>query len=184
MSNQQQQPKGLVHWKKNRNSNFLCGEDVKFGLQGVFDGMPVVITGHNETESFDQNLQAKNTVTVIYLSDLQGNPIKRGIVIGRWTLDFCKPFFRADPERGYFVDNWKGIKAVLWAKPDKRHGFVIRFKQYIPPVDIPSIITALDACESLEKLAEYYKALPSNIKNNAQIVAHKDELKAKFQEQK
>jgi hypothetical protein len=116
-----------THWRKNKDPKFLSGEDLKHGIvKGMTDGMPVEICGFNDNEGFDQSQQSKVTVTEIKFKTLDGKRLPKGVIPGKWTSDFMKKI-GVDPD---WIDDWVGVKVVLFAQYDKRNGFVVRFKKF------------------------------------------------------
>src|ERR1017187_8699435 len=75
--------KPFYDWKKNLDSNFLNGEDLKFSRNGLKPEMVVVIEKINDAESFDQNKQQKSKVTTLTLKEVGGQELYKPIVLNK-----------------------------------------------------------------------------------------------------
>ena len=115
-----------THWKKNNDSNFISGEDLNSELKGLKKEMTVMIEKFNDAESFDQNKQAKIVVSALYLKDLVGKPLYKPVILNKTNARF---FIKETNSE--FMDDWLNVPVTLYAQPDKRHGFVVRFKKFL-----------------------------------------------------
>jgi hypothetical protein len=118
-----------THWKKNNDSNFISGEDLISGLNGLKPEMVVVIEKFNDAESFDQKKQSKIIVSALYLKEVGGNSIYKPVVLNKTNAKFFVKETNSD-----FVDDWLNKPVILYAQKDARHGYVVRFKKYVFPV--------------------------------------------------
>ena len=59
----------LTHWKKNNDSRYISGEDLKSELKGLKKEMAVVISKFEDAETFDQSANQKMIRTGFFLSE-------------------------------------------------------------------------------------------------------------------
>ena len=118
-----------THWKKNNDSKFISGEDLKSELNGLKPEMIVSIEKFNDAETFDQNSQSKKVITGLWLKDHNsGKAIYKPVILNKTNAKFFVKETGSD-----FVDDWIGRPVILYALKDSRHGFVTRFKSYVKP---------------------------------------------------
>lgn len=164
----------LTHWKKNNDSRYISGEDLKSGLKGLKPEMVVTITKFDDTETFDQNSQQKLMRTGFWLKELNGSDIYKPVILNNTNAKFCIGEFKSE-----FMEHWLNKPLILWAQPDKRHGFVARFKKYYPPAQVTDT-NALDILGKSETLADlvlnWDKLTPSE-KNLPSVLSKKELLK-------
>ena len=167
-----------IHWRKNKDPKFLNGEDLKYNLaNGVTDGMPVEISGVNTTESFDPNSQVKTQVAELRFKTLDGAPISKGIIPGKWAATFMKYNGIKSP----FLNDWVGVKLIVYAQPDKRFGHVVRFKKYTPSFDDRPYLSALNNCKNMDELVKCYTNFDVKVKNMPSVIKVKNDLKTKYE---
>lgn len=118
-----------THWKKNLDSKFISGEDLKSELNGLKPEMAIVIEKFTDTETFDQNKQAKITVTGLFLKDLNGKALYKPVILNKTNAKFMIKEFGSD-----FMEDWINKPITLYTVADSRHGFVVRFKKYQLPL--------------------------------------------------
>lgn len=116
---------GKTFWKKNLDSNFISGEDLMSGLKGLKSEMIVMIEKFNDAESFDQKNQAKIVVSALFLKDLNGKSLYKPVILNKTNAKFFVKETGSD-----FIDDWLNVPVILYAMPDKRHGYVVRFKKF------------------------------------------------------
>jgi len=114
-----------THWKKNNDSNYISGEDLQNSLKGLKPEMVVMIDKFSDAESFDQKNQSKITVSALYLKDLNGKALYKPVILNRTNAKFFSKETNSD-----FIDDWLNVPVIIYAQPDKRHGFVVRFKKF------------------------------------------------------
>lgn len=168
----------LTHWKKNNDSRYISGEDLKSGLRGLKPEMIVVIERFEDSETFDQNNQKKITKTGFWLKELNGKSIYKPVILNNTNANFCVKEFGSD-----YMEHWIGKPFVLYAQADKRHGFVARFKKYYAPATI-SDKNALEVLRKATNKAELVKAWESlsvEEKKLSTVMAEKDHLKTNLQ---
>lgn len=133
-----------THWKKNLDTRYIAGEDLKSGLNGLSPEMIVYIDRHNDGETFDQNTQTKKAATILYLKESATNkPLYKPVVLNTTNAKF---FIKETGSE--FVEDWVGRPVIMYAQKDSRHGHVVRFKKYIKPTlykDTPDFLKCYNA---------------------------------------
>lgn len=118
-----------THWKKNNDSAFISGEDLKSSLKGLKPEMIVVVEKFKDEATFDQNKQAKIKVSALYLKEVGGASLYKPVILNKTNAKF---FVKETGSE--FMEDWLGKPVILNAVADSRHGFVVRFKKYVMPV--------------------------------------------------
>jgi hypothetical protein len=165
----------LTHWKKNNDSRYISGEDLRSGLNGLSSEMVVVIDRFQDAETFDQTKNAKVVKTGFYLKTLDGKSVYKPVILNNTNAKFCRQEFGSE-----FMEHWLNKPFVLYAMPDKRHGFVARFKKYYAPVQISDVeaLKKLESCRTLEELQHCWtKEISKEEKLLPTIIAKKETLK-------
>jgi len=165
----------LTHWKKNNDSKYISGEDLKSGLRGLESEMAVVIEKFEDAETFDQNNQQKLIRTGFWLKKLTGESIYKPVILNNTNAKFCVKEFGSE-----YMEHWIGKSLVLYAMPDKRFGFVARFKKYVQPntTSDKSAIATLAASTTLAELQANWSKLTQPEQALPTVIAEKDRLKA------
>lgn len=167
----------LTHWKKNNDPKYISGEDLKDGIEigkGLQPEMVVTIAAFEDKETFDQNNQSKVMKTGLWLQTLDGKRLYKPMILNNTNAAFWLK------ETGSkFMEHWLNKPAIVWAMPDKRHGFVARFKKYYPPVTITDTkaLTLLNNCTTLEELANTWKALTPAEQKLPTVLSKKETMK-------
>ena len=164
-----------THWKKNIDANFISGEDMQAEIKGLRKEMAVKLQAFSDKESFDQSKNAKTTVTGLNLVDLNTNiPLPKPVILNKTNARFFEKEFGS-----VYMEDWVGKPVVVYAQPDKRFGFVVRFKKYFPPrtIDFKPFISKLEEATTKEELVTIWTALSPEEKAIPQVLAKKDELK-------
>lgn len=170
----------LTHWKKNNDSRYISGEDLKNGLvlnKGLKPEMVVVIEKFEDAKTFDQQSQSEAIKTGFWLKELNGNRLYKPVILNNTNAKFCIEEFKSE-----FMEHWIGKPFVLYAMPHKRHRFVARFKKYYPPAQITdeNAIKILSQSTDLETLSQSWTKLTVQEKNLPTVLAKKEELKKQF----
>lgn len=166
-----------THWKKNNDPKYISGEDLKDGIEigkGLAPEMVVMIDRFEDSETFDQNQNSKVIKTGFWLKDLNGNKIYKPVILNNTNADFFIKEFKSQ-----FMEDWLNKPVVLYARPDKRHGFVARFKKYYPPVTISdeNAIKLLESSKDLEELKKNFLSLSKEEQRLVTVVAKTENLK-------
>lgn len=163
----------LTHWKKNIDSRYISGEDLKESLNGLAPEMIVTISKFEDTETFDQKLQAKVTKTGLFFSQLNGKALYKPVILNKTNALFFTIEFNTK-----YLEKWIGKPVIIFAMADKRHGFVVRFKKYTPPaVSDKNAVKLLDGCKSMDDLVLTWKALSPAEQKLPSVMAKKELLK-------
>ncbi len=165
----------LTHWKKNNDSKYISGEDLRAGLKGLKPEMIVVIDRFEDAETFDQNNQKKIIKTGFWLKELaDGKAVYKPVILNNTNAVFCVKEFGSE-----FMEHWIGKPFILYAKADTRHGFVARFKKYFPPATVSDqhALSFLDKATSLTELQIAWDSLTPEEKKLPSVMAKKESLK-------
>ena len=121
----------LTHWKKNNDSRYISGEDLQNGEvlnKGLRPFMSVVIERFEDSETYDQKQNEKVMKTGFYLKDLDsGKMLYKPVILNNTNAKFCIGEFKSE-----FMEHWLNKPLVLYAQQDRRHGYVARFRKYVP----------------------------------------------------
>ena len=99
-------------WKKNNDSRYISGEDLKEGIsinKGLKPEMAVKIVSFEDMETFDQTDNQKKIKTGFILQDLNGNKLYKPVILNTINAKFCIKEFGS----GYMED-WIGKPLVLY----------------------------------------------------------------------
>lgn len=118
-----------THWKKNNDSRYISGEDLKNGLNGLRPEMNVVIEKFNDTETFDQSKQAKAVATGLFLKEIGGAALYKPTILNKTNAKFLVKELGSE-----YMEDWIGKPVTIHAVADSRHGYVVRFKKFSKPV--------------------------------------------------
>jgi hypothetical protein len=164
----------LTHWKKNNDSRYISGEDLKAELKGLKKEMSVVISKFEDSETFDMNSQKKLTRTGFWLSEYpSGTPLYKPVILNNTNANFCEKEFGSE-----YMEHWLNKPLVLYALADKRHGHVARFKKYYAPqISDVNALATLNKSKTLDELKSNWELLTPTEKNLATALALKDKLK-------
>lgn len=124
--------KNKTYWKKNNDSRYISGEDLEYGEsmgKGLKSQMVVSIISFEDKETFDQNNQEKIIKTGLHLMDLETKkPLYKPVILNNTNGDFLEKELES-----YFLEDWLNKPVILYAKADRRHGHVARFRKYHTP---------------------------------------------------
>jgi hypothetical protein len=164
----------LTHWKKNNDSRYISGEDLRSGLHGLKPEMVVVIERFEDAETFDQTKNTKVVKTGFFLKELNGSSVYKPVILNNTNAKFCRQEFNSE-----YMEHWLNKPFVLYAMADKRHGFVARFKKYYPPATVTDeqALKLLSSCNTLSDLQKTWAELSAQEKNLPSVIAKKESLK-------
>ena len=168
----------LTHWKKNNDSRYISGEDLQNGEiigKGLRKEMIVIIDSFQDVDSFDQNEQKKVIKTGFNLTEIEtGKKLYKPVILNNTNADFCIKEFKSD-----FMEHWLNKPLILFAKPDKRHGFVARFKKHYakPTITDVNALSILNASKTLEELKDNWGKLSKEECKLPTVLKAKDDLK-------
>jgi hypothetical protein len=155
----------MTHWKKNLDSAFISGEDLLNGValgKGLQPEMVVTLIDQKDAQTFDQNKQAKVTVTGLYFKDATGKPLYKPAILNKTNAKFF------EKETGTSeMEQWYGCTVIMFAQKDTRHGHVVRFKRFVLPLLLPDsdqyskAVTALKGkTVTLDQIKKKYQIKP------------------------
>jgi hypothetical protein len=122
-----------THWKKNIDSRYISGEDMQSGLRGLRPEMMVKLTKSNDATTFDKQKNEDIIKTALWLTDLKtGNMIYKPAILNTTNAQFFIKEFGSE-----YIEDWQDKPVIMYAKPDKRHGYVVRFKS--APKQLPEL---------------------------------------------
>jgi hypothetical protein len=164
----------LTHWKKNNDSRYISGEDLKAELKGLKKEMAVTISKFEDSETFDQKTQQKLIKTGFFLAEYpSGILLHKPVILNNTNANFCAKEFQSE-----FMEHWLNKPLVLYAQVDKRHGHVARFKKYYAPsISDVNALSIVSVSKTLIELQENWAKLTPAEKNLATVLAKKEQLK-------
>jgi hypothetical protein len=112
------------------------------------------------------------------LKELNGKAVYKPVILNNTNAKFCRQEFKSD-----YMEHWLNKPFVLYAMPDKRHGFVARFKKYYAPAKVTDkhAIEVLNSSTTLEELQTNWNSLTPEEKNLTTVIDKKEEMKGKLQ---
>lgn len=116
-------------WKKNIDSRYISGEDLQNSVKGLRPEMIVFIDKYEDAEFFDQNKQEKRIGTGFFLKEPGGRPVYKPCLLNKTNAKVLDKEFGTDQ-----MAQWVGKPFIMYAQKDSRHGFVVRFKKFSPPL--------------------------------------------------
>ena len=165
-----------THWRKNIDTRYISGEDLQCELNGLKKDFTVKLVSFDDGETYDQSNQQKSIKTVLYFEDMQGNKLKKGVLLNKTNAKVFESITNSS-----WIDDWVGTILNIYAQPDKRFGFVVRFKKYIePPIDLTEAKKKLNNANNIDELAMAWTTLSQKEQKNPVIVELKETLKSKL----
>lgn len=167
-------------WKKNIDPRYISGEDLMIERNGLQKEMVVTIAKFTDSPTFDQKKQEETDKTAIWLKDYKtGKMLYKPVILNVTNGEFLSNEIGGG---SLYIDDFDTTKPfVMYPKPDKRHGFVVRFKKYYAPqISDANAITILSLATTQDELKEKWLSLSVAERNIASVIAFKDELKAKL----
>jgi hypothetical protein len=168
-----------THWKKNNDSRYISGEDLKFGEslgKGLRPEMVVTIAAFKDAESFDQKEQEKIIKTGLDLLEYpSGKPLHKPVLLNNKNGEFFQKEFGSE-----FLEDWVGKPVIMFAMVDKRHGYVVRFKKFFQQQQVSDVqaMIELAKCTNLAELKSTWDNMSQVEKNLPTVMAKKETLKA------
>lgn len=171
-------------WRKNLDKRYISGEDLLQGEamnKGLKSEMVVTLAKYEDSPAFDQRSQKEVDKTAIWLKDFHtGKILYKPALLNVTNGEFLA---KEIGNNSLYIDDFDTTKPiVMYAKPDKRHGHVVRFKKYYAPATVSdkNALTILDASTTLEELKTNWGKLTKEEKNIPTVLAKKEELKTKI----
>lgn len=167
-----------THWRKNLDPRYVSGEDLKNSLHGLRPEMVVCVNEMKDAPTFDQSTQKEVTKTSLWLKDLSTNRvIYKPVILNVSNAKTFAKEFGSD-----FIEDWYNKPIVLFAQPDKRFGFVARFKHYYPPAKVTDEngTAVLNKSTTLAELETNWKSLSAEERKLPTLLSLGAELKNKL----
>ena len=143
-------------FRKNLDKRYISGEDLANGIElgkGLDKEMVVTLAKFNDAPAFDQKEQKEIDKTAIWLTNHKtGKLIYKPCLLNVTRSEFMA---KELANNSLFIDDCDKTKPfVIYAKADRRHGFVVAFKKYYPPVAISDVNAkkVLNNSKTLEEL--------------------------------
>lgn len=151
-------------WRKNIDSNFISGEDLANGEslgKGLKKEMTVVVESFQDRDTFDVNTQSKIVKSAIYLRESGGKSLYKPVLLNKTNAQFFEGLTGSQ-----FLDDWIGSEVTLFAKPDSRHGHVVRFRKAPIRIAQPTTegLASIAACETSDALKALFLSLDKDAK--------------------
>jgi len=169
-----------TYWKKNLDSRYISGEDLKDGEKigkGLKPSMVVTLAKFADAETFDKSTQSTVDKTALWLKEYpNGEILYKPLLMNKTNGEFL---YKEIGNGHECIDDWDFTKPFeLYAKPDSRHGHVVRLKKHYAKkvVDIPAILAKIAGCATEEELKNCFLSLSTEEKT-PEVVAAKDARK-------
>lgn len=171
-------------WRKNLDKRYISGEDLLTGIEmgkGLRPEMVVTIAKFEDAPAFDQKKQEEVDKTALWLKEYpSGKLLYKPVLLNVANGEFLS---KEIGNNSIYADDFDVTKpVVLYAKPDKRHGHVARFKKYFPPATATpdKAIKILQTAASLEELGKAWESLTPEEKKLPAVLSEKDRLKGEL----
>jgi len=165
-------------WRKNLDPRYISGEDLISGINGLKKEMIVTLTKFNDAPTFDQKLQKEVTSTAIWLTDYETKKlIYKPVILNVGRGEFLS---KKLGNNSLFIEDFSTtIPFVMFAQADRRHGFVVRFKEYYPPATISdaNALKVLEESKDLEELKKNFLSLSKEEQRLVTVIAKTESLK-------
>lgn len=169
-----------TYWKKNLDSRYISGEDLKNGERigkGLRPNMVVTLAKFEDSDTFDQSTQSKVDKTALWLKDVEsGKVLYKPLIMNKTNGEFL---YKEIGNGHECIDDWDFTKPFeLYAKPDSRHGHVARLKKHYPKkaVNIPSVLKRIEEAKTEDELKSVFLSLSTEEKT-PEVVKAKDARK-------
>lgn len=170
-----------THFRKNLDPRYISGEDLQYERNGLKKEMVVILDRFEDSDVYDQNAKPdpkdknkKTYRTGLYLKDLNGNAIYKPTI-----LNVTNGKVLADIFKSPYMEDWFNLPFIIYAAPDSRFGFVVRYKKYIAPPKTTDkrALEILESSNTLSELTANWSGLSLEEKNFATVIALKEKLK-------
>jgi hypothetical protein len=161
-------------WKKNLDKRYICGEDLQLGVEmgkGFRPEMLVTVAKFNDAPTYDQSLRSEVTKTAVWFKEYpSGKLLYKPMILNNENGNFLSKEIGED---SIYVDDFDQTKPVImYARFDKKHGYIVRFKRHVvkvlQPINDKHFAKGLQAIKdktyTAEKLKAAYQLTPEQIK--------------------
>lgn len=168
-------------FRKNLDKRYISGEDLKNGEQlgkGLKEEMVVTLAKFNDAPAFDQSTQKEVNKTAIWLKEFPSGKL----IYKPCLLNVTRSTFMSKElaNNSLFIDDCDVEKPfVIYAKPDRRHGYVVAFKKHFPVSNVSDKngLALLNESKTLDDLKTNWGKLSQDEQKLPTIVSLKESLK-------
>ena len=168
-------------FRKNLDKRYISGEDLQNGeelAKGLKKEMIVTLAKFNDAPAFDQKTQSEVNKTAIWLKEFpSGEMIYKPCLLNVGRAEFLS---KELANNSLFIDDCDVTKPfILYAKPDRRHNFVVAFKKYYAPPTVTDVngLKILKESTTIEELQTNWKKLNAEEKKLPTVLSLKETLK-------
>jgi hypothetical protein len=168
-------------FRKNLDKRYISGEDLQNGeelAKGLKKEMIVTLAKFNDAPAFDQKTQSEVNKTAIWLKEFpSGEMIYKPCLLNVTRAEFLS---KELANNSLFIDDCDVEKPfVLYAKPDRRHNFVVAFKKYYAPSTVSDVKgkEILNKSKTIEELKSNWSKLSQSEQSLPTLTALKESLK-------
>jgi len=168
-------------FRKNLDKRYISGEDLANGIdmnKGLKPEIIVTLAKFNDAPAFDQKEQKEVDKTAIWLKEYpSGKLLYKPCLLNVSRSQFMS---KELANNSLFIDDCDVTKPfVVYAKPDRRFGFVVGFKKYIIPnkADDKQPLLDLSKCKNQEDLKNIWMGLTKEERLLPTVLAKKESLK-------
>ena len=168
-------------FRKNLDKRYISGEDLENGEElgkGLKKEMVVTLAKFNDAPAFDQKTQSEVNKTAIWMKEYPSGKL----LYKPCLLNVSRAAFMSKElaNNSLFIDDCDVEKPfVVYAKPDRRHGFVVAFKKHYA-VSTTSDVNAkktLNESKTLVDLKNNWSKLTNEEQTLPSVVSLKETLK-------
>lgn len=172
---------GKTAFRKNLDKRYISGEDLQNGEElgkGLRKEMVVTLAKFNDAPAFDQKSQSEVNKTAIWMKEHpSGKLIYKPCLLNVGRAEFLS---KELANSSLFIDDCDVTKPfVLYAKPDRRHGFVVAFKKHYAPSTLSDVKgkDILNKSKTMDELKTNWSKLSQEEQSLPTLTALKETLK-------
>jgi hypothetical protein len=159
-------------WTKHIDTRYISGEDLVTAVNGLKPEMDVYLYDAVEGETFDQKQNATEIKWVLHFKTLDGNrPLYKGSIANKGAKDAmlnALQYYKGI--KSNVIQDCYNLPITMYAKQDKRHGYVVRFKPYRPSQEFKDAERAIKDAKNVKDLEAAYKGLSDKMQKNAYMI--------------
>jgi hypothetical protein len=168
-------------FRKNLDKRYISGEDLQNGKdfgKGLDKEIVVTMARFNDAPAFDQKEQKEVDKTAIWLT----NHLTGELIYKPCLLNVARAEFMAKElaNNSLFLDDCDKTKPfVIYAKVDRRHGFIVAFKKYWPPITLSDVNAKeiLNQSKTMDELKLNWDKITKEERLLPSVLALKETLK-------
>tara|TARA_R110000787_G_scaffold263088_1_gene368823 strand:+ start:276 stop:806 length:531 start_codon:yes stop_codon:yes gene_type:complete len=168
-------------FRKNLDKRYISGEDLFNGVElgkGLQKEMVVTLAKWNDAPAFDQKLNKEVDKTAIWLKEYpSGKLIYKPCLLNVSRSEFLS---KELSDNSLFLDDCDKEKPfVLYAKADRRHGYIVAFKKFFAPnpASDKQCLKDLALCVNKAELITVWSCFSNEERKLPTVVAKKESLK-------